>query len=114
MAQELGIPSEKVIGIRNVTSEGKLTSHLAPCGDAPPDSVITCIEGKRCFINQEILGISGTAAFQRAPAGMRQVFAAGDSDTDVTFVGDATGLRLVINRNYQELMCHAYDNADGR
>lgn len=42
------------------------------------------------------------------------MFGAGDSDGDVTFVGDATAARLVLNRNQIELMCRAYDNADGR
>ncbi|MGK4580734.1 haloacid dehalogenase-like hydrolase [Kitasatospora sp. HPMI-4] len=111
-AAGLGIAAEKVIGIRNQTYAGRLTSHLASCGDAEPDSVIPYIDGKRCFINQEILKITGGGAFDRAPDGERQVFAAGDSDTDVTFVGDATGLRLVINRNYAELMCHAYADSD--
>ena len=32
----------------------------------------------------------------------------------MTFTSDATALRLVINRNQIELMCRAYDNADGR
>lgn len=44
----------------------------------------------------------------------RQILAAGDSTTDVTFVDDATAAHLVINRNKTELMCRAYDNADGK
>lgn len=32
----------------------------------------------------------------------------------MTFLGDATGARLVINRNNPELMCNAYDNSDGK
>ncbi len=32
----------------------------------------------------------------------------------MTFTSDATALRLAINRNQIELMCRAYDNADGR
>ena len=43
----------------------------------------------------------------------RAAFAAGDSDTDVTFLTDATALRLVLNRNKTELMCTAYDDAGG-
>ncbi|MFJ9446807.1 haloacid dehalogenase-like hydrolase [Kitasatospora sp. NPDC101235] len=113
-AGALGIAADKVIGIRNqVGAAGELTPHLVDCGGADADTVITYIEGKRCFINQEVLGISGTAAFEQAPAGRRQAFAAGDSTTDLVFVGDATGLRLTINRHMQELMCHAYDNEDG-
>ncbi|MFD4657323.1 haloacid dehalogenase-like hydrolase [Kitasatospora sp. NPDC058444] len=113
-AEDLGFAADQVIGIRNQTENGRLTAHLADCGGAPADSVITYIDGKRCFINQDILGIQGQAAFQRAPETERQAFAAGDSTTDVTFVGDATGLRLAINRQAAELMCHAYRNADGR
>jgi phosphoglycolate phosphatase-like HAD superfamily hydrolase len=114
-AEGLGITADKVIGIRNqVGAAGTLTPHLVGCGGSDVDTVITYVEGKRCFINQEILGIPGAAAFEQAPADQRQAFAAGDSTTDVTFVGDATGLRLTINRHQQELMCHAYDNDDGR
>ncbi|MBD0672472.1 haloacid dehalogenase-like hydrolase [Streptomyces sp. CBMA156] len=113
-AEGLGFAADKVIGIRNKTENGRLTAHLADCGGAEADSVVTYIDGKRCFINQDILGITGQAAFQQAPEAERQAFAAGDSSTDVTFVGDATGLRLVINRQAAELMCHAYANEDGR
>ena len=42
------------------------------------------------------------------------MFAAGDSDTDVEFLRDATACKLAINRNKAELMCRAYDNEDGR
>ncbi|MFG2904352.1 haloacid dehalogenase-like hydrolase [Kitasatospora sp. NPDC048286] len=113
-AEGLGFAADKVIGVRNKTENGKLTAHLADCGGAEADSVITYIDGKRCFVNQEILGIKGQAAFQEAPEAKRQAFAAGDSTTDVTFVGDATGIRLVINRQAPELMCHAYANEDGK
>ncbi|MFD5431243.1 haloacid dehalogenase-like hydrolase [Kitasatospora sp. NPDC127067] len=113
-AEDLGFAADEVIGIRNKTESGRLTAHLADCGAAPADSVITYIDGKRCFVNQDILGIQGQAAFQRAPEAERQALAAGDSTTDVTFVGDATGLRLAINRQAAELMCHAYRNEDGK
>ena len=51
-----------------------------------------------------------------APAGPRARIAlgGGDADTDVTFVNDATGAHLAINRNKNELMCRGYDNADDR
>jgi hypothetical protein len=55
----------------------------------------------------------GAAAFDQLPEPRRQAFGAGDSDGDVTFASDATALRLAINRNQIELMCRAYDNADG-
>jgi Cholesterol uptake porter CUP1 of Mce4, putative len=71
-------------------------------------------EGKRCRVNQQVFGVRGAAAFEQSPKPQRQAFAAGDSDGDVTFTMDATALRLVLNRNQIELMCHAYANSDGR
>ncbi|MET9571716.1 hypothetical protein ACFYNW_27710 [Streptomyces virginiae] len=47
------------------------------------------------------------------PAARRQVSAAGDSDTDISFLRCATALRLVPNRNKNELMCRAYDSSGG-
>ena len=49
-------------------------------------------------------------ALKKAPEENRPVFAAGDSDTDLTFVQDARVLKLVINRNKSGLMCNAYSN----
>ncbi|MFF2506700.1 HAD family hydrolase [Streptomyces sp. NPDC058067] len=112
----VGVDAGHTVGIRNVTAHGRLTPHLKGCGSVRDgdDSMITYIDGKRCWINQEILGVHGPAAERVQPADRRQVFAAGDSDTDISFLRDATGLRLVLNRNKNELMCRAYDNADGR
>lgn len=76
--------------------------------------MITYIDGKRCWINKEVFGVRGPAAEKVQPASRRQVFAAGDSDTDIAFLRDATALRLVVNRNKNELMCRAYDNSDGK
>ena len=75
---------------------------------------MTYVDGKRCWVNQAILGIQGAAALQPAPEARRQAIAAGDSDTDVTMVRDATGVHIAINRNKAELMCRAYANQDGR
>ncbi|MFE9410475.1 HAD family hydrolase [Streptomyces sp. NPDC006704] len=115
-ARGAGVDPDHAIGIRSTTEHGRITSHLVGCGSAKDgdDSVITYIDGKRCWINQEIFGVRGAAAERVQPAGRRQVFAAGDSDTDVSFLRDATGLRLVLNRNKNELMCRAYDDSDGR
>ncbi|MFC8919793.1 HAD family hydrolase [Streptomyces sp. NPDC057116] len=115
-AKGVGVTPSRAIGIRNVTRGGRLTARLQGCGTVRDgeDTMITYIEGKRCWINREILGVRGPAAEQVQPAHRRQVFAAGDSDTDVSFLRDATALRLVINRNKDEVMCRAYDNADGR
>jgi hypothetical protein len=113
-AKDVGLDARHVTGVTNTVRAGRLTSRLESCGGADADSVIPYIDGKRCFVNQDLLGVSGPAAFGRQPAGKRQVFGAGDSDTDVTFTGDATGLRLVINRNKPELMCRSYHNSDGK
>ncbi|WP_030192950.1 haloacid dehalogenase-like hydrolase [Streptomyces sp. NRRL S-87] len=115
-ARGAGIAADHVIGIRNVTRHGVTTARLEGCGSVPDgaDTMITYIDGKRCWINQEVFGVRGAAAERVQPARHRQVFAAGDSDTDVSFLRDATALRLVLNRNKNELMCRAYDDADGR
>ncbi|MFI8326833.1 haloacid dehalogenase-like hydrolase [Streptomyces sp. NPDC085529] len=115
-AKGVGVDPSHAVGIRNTTSHGRLTSHLKGCGGVRDgeDAMITYIDGKRCWINQEIFGVRGPAAERVQPAARRQVFAAGDSDTDISFLRDATGLRLVLNRNKNELMCRAYENGDGR
>jgi len=125
-AAEVGIAADHVIGIRNVESAGVYGYDLVGCGDVPNgtndgsgnatgNSLITYIDGKRCWINKVIYGDSTAAALQRNPdVSKRPVFAAGDSDTDITFLQDATGLKLAINRNKKELMCNAYSNAGGR
>lgn len=115
-ASHVGIQADRVIGIRLLERDGKLTASIAGCGDVADgaNELITYIEGKRCWINKVIFGVSGGAAMQRQmDLAKRQVFAAGDSDTDVSFLQDATGLRLVLNRNKKELMCNAYANAHG-
>ncbi|WP_329192050.1 haloacid dehalogenase-like hydrolase [Streptomyces sp. NBC_01435] len=105
-----------VIGIRSTTERGRYTSHLGSCGTERPgdDAQITYIDGKRCWINKEIFGVRGAAASRVQAPTKRPVFAAGDSDTDVSMLRDATGLRLALNRNKAELMCRSYDDADGR
>lgn len=56
-----------------------------------------------------------TAAVNQNPdPSKRQVFAAGDSNTDITFLRDATAMKLVINRNKKELMCTGYENFGGK
>ncbi|MFI8449558.1 haloacid dehalogenase-like hydrolase [Streptomyces erythrochromogenes] len=116
-AEGVGIDADRVIGIRNTTTRGgAYTTRLQGCGSVRDgaDTMITYIDGKRCWINQEVFGVRGPAAERIQPAGRRQVFAAGDSDTDISFLRDATALRLVVNRNKNELMCRAYDNSDGK
>ena len=75
---------------------------------------MTYIDGKRCFINQRILGIDGRRALLPAPRRQRPVLAGGDATTDISMLKDATGVHVVLNRNRDELMCVAYDNRDGR
>ncbi|HEY8039269.1 MAG TPA: haloacid dehalogenase-like hydrolase [Polyangiaceae bacterium] len=114
VAGEVGIAADHVVGVRTVLgADGRLGYGLEPCGEAPAGSVITFNQGKRCFINRVIFGQPAAAQLARADAARRQVFAAGDSDTDVAFVQDATALKLVINRNRVQLMCNAYANAGG-
>lgn len=110
-AADLGIPSDRVMGTRTDHDGDVLTSRLALCGGEPS---IPYNEGKRCRINEQVFGVRGPAAFDQLPEQRRQVFAAGDSDGDITFVADATALRLAINRNQIELMCRAYADLDGR
>jgi phosphoserine phosphatase len=111
-----GFPRGATIGIRTVREDGRMTARLRGCGGVADgaDAVMTYIDGKRCWINQAILGIDGPAALQAAPEARRQVIAGGDADTDVTMLRDATGIRIALNRNRAELMCRAYANQDGR
>ena len=116
-SKDVGIDSAHTIAIRSLLDRrGRITPSNQGCGNVPVTrgTAIPYIDGKRCWINQEIYGVHGAAAWQRQPWPRRPVLAAGDADTDVTFVGDATGAHLVLNRNKPELMCRAYDNADGR
>lgn len=111
-AEELGIGTDKVMGVKMQLEGDKMTSTLVACGG--DEASMTYIEGKRCRVNEEIYGITGPAAFETAPEGQRPAFGAGDSDTDISFMVDSTEMRLVMNRNKTELMCHAYDNEDGK
>ena len=125
-AARINITADHVVGIRSLADDkGVLSYNLEGCGDVPDgkndlmsdhigDSLIPYIDGKRCWINKAIYGdTTATAIEQTMDPKKRQVFAAGDSNTDVTFVKDATALRLVLNRNKVELMCNAYPNGDG-
>jgi haloacid dehalogenase-like hydrolase len=107
-----GVPPNKVIGIRQLADPGgKLTAHLQGCGPVADgeDTLISYIEGKRCWINKVVFGDLTAGAIDRRAPDQRQTFAAGDSDTDIEFVRDAA-YKLVLNRNKAELMCFAYHN----
>lgn len=126
-AEYVNVASDHVIGVRLLTDGGgKLTYNIQGCGDVSDgandgaggntgNSMITYIEGKRCWANKVIWGDGSPAAAQINPdASKRHLFAAGDSNTDVAFLRDATILKLVINRNKKELMCNAYRNFGGK
>ncbi|MFF7973125.1 haloacid dehalogenase-like hydrolase [Streptomyces sp. NPDC007905] len=116
-SRAVGVDAAHTIAIRSVLDgRGRITPRNEGCGDVPASrgAVIPYIDGKRCWINQEVYRVRGAAAWRKRPWRDRPAIAAGDADTDVTFVGDATGAHLVINRNKPELMCRAYDDADGR
>ncbi|MET8227075.1 haloacid dehalogenase-like hydrolase [Streptomyces sp. NPDC005301] len=113
----VGVDARHTIAIRSVLDRhGRITTWNQGCGDVPENrgEAIPYIDGKRCWINQEIYGVEGVAAWERQDGRHRPAVAGGDADTDVTFVGDATGAHLVLNRNKSEVMCRAYDDADGR
>jgi len=113
---EVGIPPNRTIGIESLTTHGRINGHLAGCGGIADgeDAIMPYVDGKRCFVNKNILGIEGEAQLDAAPERKRQALAGGDATTDVTMLADATGVRVTLNRNKDELMCRAYDNADGR
>ncbi|MCX4668523.1 haloacid dehalogenase-like hydrolase [Streptomyces sp. NBC_01381] len=113
----VGIDRKHTIAIRSVLDrKGRITTWNQGCGDVPVNQgeAIPYIDGKRCWINQEIYGVQGKSAWDKQDWSHRITLGGGDADTDVTFVGDATGAHLVLNRNKSEFMCRAYDNADGR
>ncbi|MGW0533891.1 haloacid dehalogenase-like hydrolase [Streptomyces sp. NPDC003032] len=116
-SKSVGIDRAHTIAIRSVLDrEGRITAWNQGCGGVPVNKgeAIPYIDGKRCWINQEIFGIKGKSAWEKQDWNHRIALGGGDADTDVTFVGDATGAHLVLNRNKSEFMCRAYDNADGR
>lgn len=113
----VGIDRKHTIAIRSVLDrKGRITTWNQGCGGsrANQGETIPYIDGKRCFINQEIYRVKGKKAWQKQKWDRRIALGGGDADTDVTFVGDATGVHLLLNRNKNEAMCRAYDNADGR
>lgn len=113
----VGVDAEHTIAIRSVLKDGRITTRNEGCGDVPDNNkgdVIPYIDGKRCWINKDVYGIEGAAAWEQQDREHTIALGAGDADTDVTFVNDANGAHLVLNRNQNEIMCRGYDNADGR
>ncbi len=108
LAPRVGIAADHVIGVRLLVSGGKLSYRLEGCGPTADgeDKVIPYIDGKRCFVNKVVFGDRTAAAIQRRADGKRQAFAAGDSDSDASFVRDAD-FKLVLDRHKTSLMCLA-------
>ncbi|MFO0608384.1 MAG: haloacid dehalogenase-like hydrolase [Polyangiales bacterium] len=115
-AEQVGVRADHVIGIRSVFENGRATYNFQGCGTVADgaNTLITFDRGKRCWINRVIFGVAPAQQMERQPEGRRPVFAAGDSDTDLAFVQDATALKLVLNRGKVQLMCNAYGNAMDR
>lgn len=109
-----GIDRAHTIGVSQRLVDGRLSGHLEPCGGVRRDGIMTYVDGKRCFINKRVLGMRGPKALRPAPWRLRPVVAGGDANTDVSMLRDATGVHVVLNRNGAEVMCRAYDDADGR
>lgn len=117
LARRVRVLADHVVGIRSVVADGKLTYDLQGCGSAADgdNTVMTYDVGKRCWINKAIFGLPADAqmSIPDEPT-KRPVFAAGDSDTDVGMLVDATRLRLVIDRHEPRVMCLATANKDGK
>jgi hypothetical protein len=114
---EAGVPENHVVGIRYLLSNGKQTRDMQGCGtiaDAA-NTIITFDEGKRCFINKTIFHELPASQMPTNPVlTKRPTFVAGDSDTDIAMLKDATELKLVINRNKIQTMCNALANYQGK
>jgi phosphoserine phosphatase len=117
ISSEVGVAPSHVLGIRNVVTGGVITPNLQGCGTIADgaNTMITFDTGKRCWINKVIFKVpAATQAVTNPDVAKRQVFAAGDSDTDIAFLKDATDLKLVINRNKGQVMCNALNNYQGK
>ncbi len=113
ISYEIGVPADHVIGIRTEMANGKTIATLQSCGTlaAGANTMITFDEGKRCWINKIIFHEPDSAQMAtNADVTRRPVFVAGDSDTDIAMLKDATDLKLVINRNKVQTVCNAYAN----
>ncbi|MBI4819543.1 MAG: haloacid dehalogenase-like hydrolase [Deltaproteobacteria bacterium] len=117
ISDQIGVPRDHVIGIRSVLDRGRITAQIQGCGDSADgnDSLITFDQGKRCWINKVIFHESTDQQMSvNSDPRRRPVFVAGDSDTDIAMLKDATHLRLVINRGKTQIMCNAYANLQDR
>lgn len=114
VAAEVGVAADHVVGVRTTRDGDRLGYDLESCGGAPKNRVMTYDQGKRCWINRAIFGLPERDQLRRAEPRHRSTFAAGDSDTDVAFVQDATELKLVIDRHRPAIMCNALANFEQR
>ncbi|HEX7602701.1 MAG TPA: hypothetical protein VF316_13885, partial [Polyangiaceae bacterium] len=118
IAPEAGVPENHVVGIRYLlASNGKQTRDMQGCGTIADgaNTIITFDEGKRCFINKTIFHELPASQMPTNPVlAKRPTFVAGDSDTDIAMLKDATELKLVINRNKIQTMCNALSNYKGK
>ncbi|OGQ03553.1 MAG: hypothetical protein A3D19_01755 [Deltaproteobacteria bacterium RIFCSPHIGHO2_02_FULL_38_15] len=113
-AQKVGIKKDHVIGVRQILDKkGELTDSFESCGPYPDGNkdIWSYRMGKRCWLNKIVFNIKDP---KRMMEPTPITFAAGDSDGDFFFLKDATVLRLVIDRNKPELMCHSHENSDGK
>jgi hypothetical protein len=112
----VGIDRAHTLGVFQLRTHGRLNGHLEGCGGVRDgaDAIMTYVDGKRCFINERIVGVHGPRALMPLRWDLRPVLTGGDATTDVSMLKDATGAHVVLNRNSEELMCVAYDDADGR
>ncbi|HPS29626.1 MAG TPA: haloacid dehalogenase-like hydrolase [bacterium] len=116
-AKLAGISEKNVIGIRNIVENGILKPDFKGCGPHKDgeNALITYKAGKRCWMNEVIFGITGEKAlFPAEDISKRPLFGAGDSDTDLEFLQDVTGLRLLIDRGKPEVTKEARKNSDGK
>lgn len=115
-AHFVGIPADHVIGVRAVLDGGVLTESFEGCGDELDgnQNVISYREGKRCWINKLVFPTTYQADATDFTRPSPTAFGAGDSNTDIEFLLDASEMKLVINRNKNDLMCHAYNDVDGK
>lgn len=112
---EIGVAPSRVIGIRNVITGGKLSYDLQGCGPVADgqNTMMTFDRGKRCWINKVIFKEPVSSQLStNADVGKRPVLVAGDSDTDIAMLKDATGLKLVLDRNKTQAMCNALANVN--
>ena len=125
-ADQVKIPTDHVIGVRMVLDgNGKLTYNLQGCGDVPDgindggatakgNSLMTYIDGKRCWVNKGHLRRCEPDGHQSTPRWKTAALCRGRLEHRRDVCARRGKLKLVINRNKAELMCNAYGNFGNR